>query len=106
MPISTGTGEVQFDHEALKAFGDKLVTTLGNDLSHARLALNAAPREVEAGSFTTFCAALAHAYTQGVEYADVDLVTKLRRLKEAGDGIATTAAVMAAAAEASTVKKQ
>lgn len=68
--------------------------------------MNAAPREVEAGAFTTFCAHPAHAYVQGVEYADVDLVTKLRQLKEVQDGLNTTAKIMKAAEEKSAPKSQ
>ncbi|TDB78975.1 hypothetical protein E1264_36180 [Actinomadura sp. KC216] len=104
MPVSTGSGEVRFKSQDISRLGDRLVTDLGDDLSQARRHVNAAPREVEAQAFTTFCAHLAHAYVQGTEYADVDLVTKLRHLKEFQDGLKTTAKVVQMADDKSAPK--
>ncbi|MFI0405177.1 hypothetical protein [Actinomadura sp. 3N508] len=104
MPVSTGSDEVRFKPQDVSRLGDRLVTELGDDLSQARRHVNAAPRQVEAQAFTTFCAHLAHAYVQGTEYADVDLVTKLRHLKEFQDGLKTTAKVVQMADDKSAPK--
>lgn len=106
MLVSTGSGEVRFKPDDIVRLGNELIAKLGDDLSQARRHVNGAPREVEAGAFTTFCAHLAHAYVQGTEYADVDLVTKLRQLKEFQGGLNTTAKIMKMAEEKSAPKTQ
>lgn len=65
MPVSTGSDEVRFKPDDLVRLGGELLGRLGDDLTQARRHVNAAPREVEAGAFTTFRAHLAHAYALG-----------------------------------------
>lgn len=105
VPVTAAGGGVEFDHSAIRAFGGKLIQAVGKELTAARKHINAAPRKVEATSFTTFCIPLAHAYVQAVEYADVDLITKERVLTDYDAKLKKTADILREAEKKSTLKK-
>ncbi|MBA9002921.1 hypothetical protein [Thermomonospora cellulosilytica] len=104
VPVTAAGGGVEFDAGAIEAFGPKLITKVGTELTAARKHINASPRQVEASCFTTFCAALAHAYVQATEYVDVDLVTKQRVLTDVDGKLKETAKILREAERRSTVK--
>lgn len=100
-----GTG-IKADPDHIESLGKKLVDVVGSELTAARRHLNDKPRSVEAGSFTTFGAHLAHAYVQATEYADTDLITKAKQLVEVHDGLKETALIWRAAEEANRVRRK
>lgn len=101
---AVGGSGVKFTPSSIEALGKKLISEVGAELTAARRHLNDKPRNVEAGSFTTFGAHLAHAYIQATEYADTDLITKARHLVEIDDGLRKTAQILRQVEEANTLK--
>lgn len=104
LPVGGASGEVEFDAAAIESFGGKLISQVGPKLTAARKHLNGNPRAVESGAFTTFCVALAHAYVQAVEFADVDLITKEKVLVDIDDKLKQTAKILREAERHSTIK--
>ncbi|MFD0856218.1 hypothetical protein ACFQ07_28525, partial [Actinomadura adrarensis] len=104
VPVTGASGEVEFDPDAIQAFGGKLIDAVGKELTSARKHLNDKPRAVESSCFTTFCIPLAHAYVQATEYADVDLITKQEVLVDVDKKLKETARILREAEKYSTIK--
>ncbi|WP_030173561.1 hypothetical protein [Spirillospora albida] len=103
-PVGSAGDGVRFNPDRIQDLGTRLVRAVGRCLTEARSDLNGSPREVEAGSFTTFCAHLAHAYVQAVEYADQDLMMKERALLEVDGKLRETARILREVEKKNTVK--
>jgi len=104
VPVTAASGGVEFDPDAIQAFGGKLINAVGKELTAARKHLNDKPRDVESSAFTTFCIALAHSYVQATEYADVDLITKEKVLVDVDSKLKETARILREAENKRTIK--
>jgi hypothetical protein len=85
------SGEVRFAPSEIKQLGLNIERELDAIFKQARYKLNGAPRDLEAGAFTTFGFAFAMVHTEVIEYADQDLVTKSKLAMDFNDRLQKTA---------------
>jgi hypothetical protein len=91
-PSGGGSGhEVEWDAESVKKLGHAFESEVGAIFRQARNKLNVKPRDAQPAAFTTFGISCALVYTQLIEFADQDLISKTENLKEINDKLQKTA---------------
>ncbi|MFD0691560.1 hypothetical protein [Actinomadura fibrosa] len=98
------SGEVHFSPESLRKLGDALEKEVGAILKEARYKLNVKPRDAQPDAFTTFGFFCAMAYTELIEFADQDLISKSKATMDFNDRLHAAAKNQDEAERKSTIK--
>mgnify|MGYP001397350874 CR=1 FL=1 len=107
-PPASGGGpgrEVKFHAPSIEQLGKAFETEVGEIFKQARYKLNVKPRDAQPAAFTTFGITCALAYTQLIEFADQDLISKVEELKDINAKLRKTARNDEAAERASIIKE-
>ncbi|XVQ10509.1 hypothetical protein ACQP1W_49745 [Spirillospora sp. CA-255316] len=107
-PPASGGGsghEVEWIAPSIKKLGHAFETEVGEIFRQARNKLNVKPRDAQPAAFTTFGISCALVYTQLIEFADQDLISKTENLKEINDKLQKTAATKEEADRKSVIKE-